>query len=208
VVLATRSEGKRRELAPLLASAGWDALTLDDMGVPETPEEDALEVFDTFEGNAIAKARWFVSRCGGLPVLADDSGLCVDALDGRPGVHSKRWSGRADLTGAALDAANNAFLLGALAQAAAQGNTSREGAYVCVVAWADDDGVRTARGESRGTLLAAPRGDGGFGYDPYFWSGELRMTFAEATREAKAAVSHRGRALRGLLGVSGEAKGA
>lgn len=194
VVLATRSAGKLRELGPMLAAAGWSATTLQALGVPETADEETLECHDTFEANAVAKAQWFFARCGGRPVLADDSGLCVDALGGRPGVHSKRWSGRHDLSGTALDDANNVFLQGALA-----GATDRRAQYVCVVAWAGADGVRTARGETHGVLLSAPRGSGGFGYDPYFLSDELGVTFAEATREAKARVSHRGRAVRALL---------
>jgi XTP/dITP diphosphohydrolase len=194
VVLATRSAGKLRELGPLLAAAGWDAVTLATQGIPESPEEDGLEVHDTFEANALAKARWFFARGGGLPVVADDSGLCVDALDGRPGVHSKRWSGRPDLSGAALDAANNATL-----QAALEGESTRRAHYVCVIAWVGPTGEHVSRGETHGTMLAAPRGSGGFGYDPYFLSDDLGMTFAEATREAKAMVSHRGRALAALL---------
>lgn len=195
VVLATRSAGKLRELAPMLAAAGWEAVTLSDLGVPASVEEDALETHDTFEGNAVAKATWFHAQCGGLPVLADDSGLCVEALGGRPGVHSKRWSGRADLTGAALDAANNAHLQAALGQA-----SDRRARYVCVVAWMGAEGVRTARGETHGILVSSPRGAGGFGYDPYFLSDDLGVTFGEASQAAKAGVSHRGRAMQALLG--------
>lgn len=195
VVLATRSEGKRRELGPLLAAAGYAAVTLEDLGIPESPDEDGLEVHDTFEANAQAKAEWFFARCGGLPVLADDSGLCVDALGGRPGAHSKRWAGHAHLSGAALDAANSAHLLRALHEAAMHGDASRRAHYVCVMAWTDAHGTVLARGETHGALLEAPRGSGGFGYDPVFWSDELGMTFGEASREAKAGVSHRARAL-------------
>jgi XTP/dITP diphosphohydrolase len=198
VVVATRSEGKRRELAPLLAAAGFVAVTLDDVGVPESPDEDGLEVHETFEANAVAKAQWFFARCDGLPVLADDSGLCVDALGGRPGVHSKRWAGHTHLQGAALDAANLAQLLVALAGAA-----TRRAHYVCAMAWVDAQGARTARGETHGLLLEAPRGAGGFGYDPVFVSDELGVTFGEASREAKALVSHRGRALAALLHAHG-----
>lgn len=194
VVLATRSDGKLRELGPMLAAAGWEAVTLSSLGVPEMPDEDGLEVHDTFEANALAKARWFFARCGGLPVLADDSGLCVNALGGRPGVHSKRWSGRPELSGSALDAANNAHLQTQLA-----GTEDRRAHYVCVVAWVGADGEVVARGETHGTILATARGAGGFGYDPYFLSDDLGVTFGEATREAKAMVSHRGKALTALL---------
>lgn len=198
VVLATRSAGKRRELAAMLAAAGWEARTLDEIGVPEDSAEAAIEAFDTFESNVTAKAAWFFARCGGRPVLADDSGLVVPALGGRPGVHSKWFAGRHDLTGAALDAANNAALVAAIMPLA-----DRRAHYVCVMAWRDGAGTRLARGETHGVLRPTPAGAGGFGYDPYFVSDELGMTFAEATREAKAGVSHRGRALRGLLATLG-----
>ncbi len=203
VVLATRSAGKVKELVPLMASVGVQVVTLADLGVPESPDEDALEVFDTFEENALAKARYF-ARIIGATVLADDSGLAVDALGGRPGVHSKRWSGRSDLHGASLDAANNAFLQEALAEAATRTvSLSRRARYVCAAAcvWPDGDTWHEAvvRGETTGELLSTARGTAGFGYDPYFQSDDLGATFAEVERDAKARVSHRGRAFAALL---------
>lgn len=212
VLLATRSAGKLRELSALLAEADIAAETLTDAGLVESPEEDQLEVHATFAENALAKARWFAERSGRV-VLADDSGLCVDALDGRPGVHSKRWSGRTDLEGEALDAENNRLLLAALEDAAARGRPERTARYVCAAACAwpagvpgpeDEAGPRvtgfTTIGESAGTILRTPRGVGGFGYDPWFASTPLGgRTFAEVTREEKAAVSHRGAAFRALL---------
>ena len=214
VVLATRSAGKVKELVPLLAAVGVHVVTLADLGVPESPTEDALEAFDTFEANALAKAHYF-ARLTGAIVLADDSGLSVDALGGRPGVHSKRWSGRNDLEGAALDSANNAFLQEALrlahrdadtdADGARAGSDSRRARYVCAAACVWRTGTEwseaVVRGETMGTLLATERGTGGFGYDPYFLSDDLGATFAEVTREAKAKVSHRGRAFAALLHV-------
>lgn len=212
VVLATRSAGKVKELVPLLAAVGVHVVTLADVGLPESPEEDALEAFDTFEENALAKARYF-ARLTGAIVLADDSGLSVDALGGRPGVHSKRWSGRNDLEGAALDAANNAFLQEALRVAqhdapmvgALAETMSRRARYVCAAACVWSDGAAwceaVVRGETTGELLTAGRGNGGFGYDPYFLSDDLGATFAEVAREAKATVSHRGRAFAALLRV-------
>ena len=197
VVVATRSQGKLRELVPLLAPLGSRLLTLDDAGVALDPEEDVIESYETFEENALAKARWFHSRTG-LPCVADDSGLAVDALDGRPGVHSKRWSGRDDLHGAALDAANNALLQRALADAAHDEARGRGARFVCVGAYVDGEREITRRGETIGFILDEPRGSDGFGYDPYFWSPELRATFAEASTESKALVSHRGRAMRAL----------
>jgi XTP/dITP diphosphohydrolase len=197
ILLATRSEGKRRELLSLLAPLGSRLVTLDEAGIPATPDEDAIEAHATFEENALAKARWFHSLSG-LPCVADDSGLAVDALGGRPGVRSKRWSGRNDLEGNALDAANNALLLESLAAADAAGSGGRGARYVCAGAYVDDAREIVRRGETIGFILDEPRGSGGFGYDPFFWSPELRCTFGEATMEAKAAVSHRGRAMRAL----------
>jgi XTP/dITP diphosphohydrolase len=196
--LASRNPGKLRELAPLLAEAGWDVVTLDDTGLAERPEEELLEAHPTFEDNALAKARYFAARLGSV-VLADDSGLEVDALDGRPGVHSKRWSERPDLSGAALDAENNAQLQRALAEAQAMGRVSRAARYVCAAACVWPAGELVVLGTTDGVVLDAPRGASGFGYDPYLWSPELGCTFAEVTRERKAEISHRGRAFRALL---------
>ena len=197
ILIATRSEGKRRELLPLLAPLGSRLLTLDDANIAPDPAEEAIEAHETFEENALAKARWFHERSG-LPCIADDSGLAVDALGGAPGVRSKRWSGRSDLDGAALDAANNARLLASLAAADAAGTRGRGARYVCAGAYVDDEREVVRRGETVGFIVDDPRGTGGFGYDPYFWSPELGVTFGEATREAKAQVSHRGRAMRAL----------
>lgn len=210
VVLATRSAGKVKELVPLMAAVGVHVVTLADVGLPESPDEDGLEAFETFEANALAKARYFAQRTGAT-VLADDSGLAVDALGGRPGVHSKRWSGRTDLDGVALDAANNAFLQEALqavhvttyGDAALAAPPSRRARYVCAAACVWQDGTEwrevVVRGETTGTLLTTARGSGGFGYDPYFLSDDLGATFAEVARDAKARVSHRGRAFAALL---------
>jgi len=195
VLLATRSAGKLRELVPLFADAGIEAVTLDAAGIAESAEEDGLETFETFEENALAKARWFHARAGGLPVVADDSGLEVAHLGGKPGVRTKRWSGRTDLTGQALDDANNAALLAALA-----GVADRRARYVCVAAFVGPEGERTFRGETAGRIThAAAEGDGGFGYDPYFLSDELGCTFAEADRRSKERASHRGRAFAQLV---------
>lgn len=197
LILATRSVGKVRELMPLLAQFGWTALTLDEAGIPVSKAEDDLEVFTTFEANALAKARYF-ARHSGVAVVADDSGLVVNALDGRPGVQSKRWSG-STLEGDALDVYNNRFLQARLDEAAVLGRTERDAAYVCAAAcvWGDREWV--AVGETAGRILREPVGSGGFGYDPYFWSNELGATFAAVERDAKAEVSHRGRAFRRLL---------
>lgn len=197
ILIATRSDGKRRELLPLLAPLGSRLLTLDEADIAPDPAEDAIEAHATFEENALAKARWFHERSG-LPCIADDSGLAVDALGGAPGVRSKRWSGRSDLDGAALDAANNAMLVESLDAAEAAGQRGRGARYVCVGAYVDGEREVIRRGETIGFIVDAPRGTGGFGYDPWFWSPELGATFGEATRDAKARVSHRGRAMRAL----------
>lgn len=191
--MATRSPGKLRELAPLLAEAGVHAIDLATAGIAEAPYEEAIEAHATFEANALAKARYFAG-ISGLPTLADDSGLCVDALGGRPGVRNKRWSGRADLAGEALDAANNALLVAELS-----GCDARGASFVCAAVYVDDDQEVVRRGEVRGEVLREPRGSGGFGYDPYFWSVELGRSFAEVTREEKSRVSHRARAVAAVL---------
>lgn len=196
ILVATRNRGKLRELLPLLESDGWEPIDLSAAGIVEAPAEDAIESHATFEANALAKARHFFA-ISGLPTLADDSGLSVDALGGEPGVRSKRWSGRADLAGPALDQANNAKLLGALA---ALGTHAGRGAgYVCAAAYVDADDEIVTRGETRGVLLDAPRGSGGFGYDPLFLSDDLGATFAEVSRDEKARVSHRARAVAAIL---------
>lgn len=197
ILVATRNDGKRRELIPLLAPLGSPLVTLDEAGIAPDPMEEEIEAHETFEENALAKARWF-HRLSGLPCVADDSGLAVDALGGAPGVRSKRWSGRADLSGAALDAANNARLLAALAKAESAGRHGRGARFVCAGAYVDVEREVVRRGEIIGFIVDEPRGDGGFGYDPHFWSPELGATFGEATVDAKAAVSHRGRAMRAL----------
>ncbi len=194
ILLATRSAGKLRELRPLFENAGLSAVDLTDVGIAETPEEDSLEQFHTFEENARAKARYFHELSGGMPTVADDSGLEVLAIDGRPGVLSKRWSGRTDLTGQSLDDANNAKLLEIL-----RGVADRRARYVCVACYVHGRRELTRRGEVEGTIVDAPAGTGGFGYDPYFVSTELGRTFGESSREEKEVVSHRGRAFRALL---------
>ncbi len=194
LVLATRSRGKLAELQPLCSALGYVARTLEDVGVVESADEEGIEAFDTFEENALAKARYFWARCGGRPVIADDSGLVVAALGGAPGVHSRRWSGRNDLSGKALDDANNARLAGLM-----RDQVNRRASYVCVAVWLDQGQELLARGETSGQILEVAAGAGGFGYDPLFLSDDLGVSFGEATREAKAGVSHRGRALRALM---------
>jgi XTP/dITP diphosphohydrolase len=193
VLLATRSEGKLRELRPLFEASGFAVHDLQEGRVLEAPAENAVETFDTFRANALAKARYFHALTG-RAVVADDSGLEVAALDGNPGVRSKRWSGRIDLAGQALDDANNAKLLAAL-----EGVTDTRARYVCAAAYRDDVREHVVLGVTEGRIVRESRGSSGFGYDPYFLSAELHVTFGEATREAKERVSHRGRAFRALV---------
>jgi XTP/dITP diphosphohydrolase len=199
IVVATRSAGKLRELRPMFTAASLSVLDLTELGIPPSAEEEELERFETFEENALAKARYFYERTR-LPVVADDSGLEVIALGGRPGVRSKRWSGRTDLAGKELDAANNALLLRSL-----RGVSDRRARYVCVAAFVY--GVRevTRRGEATGVIVDEPRGRGGFGYDPHFVADGTGQTFAELSVSEKEAISHRGRAfgahIRAIVGV-------
>jgi XTP/dITP diphosphohydrolase len=193
ILLATRSTGKLRELHGILASAGLAGITLDDAGIEESPDEEHIEIFDTFEENALAKARYF-HRLSGMPTMADDSGLSVRALGGAPGVYSKRYSGRMDLSGHDLDDANNAKLLDAL-----NALDDRSASYTCAAAFVDDGKELVALGETHGIVIGESRGGEGFGYDPYFYSNELGMTFGEAGIQEKEAVSHRGRAFRALV---------
>jgi XTP/dITP diphosphohydrolase len=192
LLLATRSEGKLRELRPLLEPLGVQLIDLAEAGIPDAGDE-RLEMGDTFEANALSKARHYFEASGGIPTVADDSGIEVAALDGAPGVASKRWSGRADLSGQALDDANNAALVAALA-----GREDRRARYVCVATFVDAAGELVERGETTGVILDEPRGNGGFGYDPYFLSDDLGVTFGEAPPAEKHRVSHRGRAFRAL----------
>ncbi len=183
----------------MLRAAGFDPLTLDDLGIALDPEEDSVESFETFEENAMAKARYYFARAASLGadapplVLADDSGLEVRALGGAPGVKSKRYSG-STLEGQPLDDANNSKLMDAL-----RGVTDRRAGYVCVAAIKTAGGEWHARGACGGAILESPRGDDGFGYDPFFYSEELGKTFGEATREEKEFVSHRARAVGAVL---------
>jgi XTP/dITP diphosphohydrolase len=199
ILLATRSGGKLKEFAVILGDLGVDYTDLRALGIPETPEEDDLEKFATFEENALAKARYF-NRLSGMPTLADDSGLMVDALDGAPGVITKRWSGRIDLSGQALDDVNNEKLLRELRRVEAErGTFPWSGSYVSVAAFVDGDYERTRRGELRGEIIEQPRGTGGFGYDPYFLAPELGGTFAESSWENTARKSHRSKSVRALV---------
>jgi XTP/dITP diphosphohydrolase len=190
VLLATRSRGKAAELRAALGALGWRVTDLVDARIEPSPQEDAVEAFDTFEANALAKARFFAAAAGGLPTIADDSGLEVDALGGGPGVRSRRWAGVEGPEGD-VTRANNVRLLEVLA-----GAPSRTARFVCAIAFVSADATIVERGETHGRIATVARGDEGFGYDPLFESADLGWrTFGEAARAEKATVSHRGRAI-------------
>ena len=196
LLVATRSHHKLLEIRSLLSGVpDLQVLDLNEAGVPFDPEEEHLEPHDTFEENALSKARHFQARSG-LPTVADDSGLEVHALHGAPGVRSKRFAPGVDAEGHELDVANNRHLMRRLAGRGAQGRAAR---FVCVAALVDGDHPPVVcRGEAPGVILEAERGAGGFGYDPLFFDPELGKTFAELTPEEKNERSHRGRAFRML----------
>jgi XTP/dITP diphosphohydrolase len=204
LLAATRSAGKQVEFRRVLEPAGIKTVFPDDVGLYPTVAEGALELGDTFEANARRKAEHF-ARLSGLPTVADDSGLEVLALGGAPGVRSRRWAG-ATGTDAQVDAANNAELVRRLAGATGVRRAAR---YRCVLVYLARPGAVpvTFEGACAGRILEEPRGDGGFGYDPYFFSDELGKTFAEAAPEEKDRVSHRGRALRALADALEPARG-
>ncbi|CAN5619010.1 RdgB/HAM1 family non-canonical purine NTP pyrophosphatase [soil metagenome] len=184
--MASRNRKKLAELQRVLATAGLDRLTL--VSLDDVPAfEEAPETGATFEENALAKARDGYAATG-LPCVADDSGLEVAALNGMPGVLSARWSGRHG-----DDAANTALLLAQLGDVP---DGRRSGAFVsaCALVWGDGAEV-VVRGEWPGTIARAPRGDGGFGYDPVFVPVGSERSAAELTAAEKDAASHRGRAL-------------
>lgn len=189
VVLASNNAGKLREFAALLEAAGIELIAQGELGVPEAPEPHV-----TFVENALAKAR-HASALTGLPALADDSGLCVRALQGAPGVYSARYASLAG--GEKSDAANNARLVADLA-----GVADRRAYYFCVlvlVRHAEDPEPLIAEGRWHGEVLDEPRGAHGFGYDPYFFLPALDASAAELDPARKNALSHRALALRDLL---------
>jgi XTP/dITP diphosphohydrolase len=182
ILLASGNPGKLRELRLLLEPGGREVLSPRDVGWDERPVEDGA----TLEENALKKARAAFAATG-VPAVADDTGLFVDALDGAPGVHSARYAGEAE-----DPAANCAKLLSALAGIPAQ---DRGAQFRTVLALVDETGEYLFRGTCRGDITLNPRGGFGFGYDPLFELRELGKTFAELEAEAKNRVSHRGRAL-------------
>jgi XTP/dITP diphosphohydrolase len=186
LVLASNNAGKLREFRRLLTPLAIDVLAQADLGIPEAPEPHI-----TFVENALAKAR-HASTLARLPALADDSGICVAALGGAPGVQSARYAGAPS-----SDARNNAKLIAHL-----QGVADRRAHYTCVlvlVRHPDDPEPLIAEGVWQGIIVDEPRGDGGFGYDPHFVDAATGLTGAQLPLEQKNALSHRGQAMRALL---------
>jgi XTP/dITP diphosphohydrolase len=190
LVVASNNPGKLREFAALLAPLGWETVAQKDLGVAE-----CAEPHHSFVENALEKAR-HAARCTGLPALADDSGLCVDALGGAPGVYSAHYAQTA-AGEAKSDARNNHKLIADLA-----GKSDRRAHYVCVLVFvrhADDPQPIIAEGEWHGEIVDQARGDGGFGYDSHFYLPELGLTSAELDAAEKNRRSHRALALADLV---------
>lgn len=182
LVIATTNKGKQKEIQALLKDFPVDIKTLNDFG----PIPEVIEDGETFDDNAYKKAA-FTAKVLGYPAMADDSGLCVDALDGAPGVYSARYAGEK-----ATDQDNVEKMLTDL-----KGKDNRKAAFKCVISIAVPTGAAlTYEGECRGILTEEPQGSNGFGYDPLFFYPDFGKTFAQCSLEEKASVSHRGRALK------------
>jgi len=206
LLIATRNRGKTKEFREAFLALGISVKDLNDIeGIPEIEETGT-----TFEENAAIKAQ-SVAALVGMPVLADDSGLCVDALGGAPGVYSARYAGEPS-----DDSANNEKLLRELSRLGTAGEalpdagdgyeTLSKARFVCSLVLYDptDESKVAAEGFVEGLILNRPRGEGGFGYDPLFWVPSLRRGMAELTPEEKNAISHRGQALKQLLALLGD----
>lgn len=184
--LASHNTGKLREFRALLEPRGFELTSMAELNLPEAEEPHV-----TFVENALAKAR-YASQLSGLPALADDSGLCVRALNGAPGVYSARFAGEPK-----SDTRNNEKLLAEL-----QGKSDRHAWYTCLLVWVntpDDPQPIIAEGLWHGQILKAPQGEGGFGYDPLFYVPDQQQSAAEIDAGLKNRISHRGLALQDLL---------
>jgi len=188
VVLATANPGKQREFAALLATRGFELVLQSELGIPSVEETGK-----SFVDNALLKARHAAAHAR-LPALADDSGLEVDALDGRPGIHSARFAGPG-----ATDEQNNAALLAALAGVPLERRTARYRCVLALVRNATDPCPLIAQGSWEGRIVLDPAGAGGFGYDPHFIPDNFDCTAAQLSPTLKNALSHRGAALRELI---------
>ena len=181
-VLATHNPGKIREMSAILGELGVEVVSPADVGITVDVEETGT----TFTENAMLKAK-AICAAAGLPAIADDSGLCVDALNGGPGVYSARYGGEG-----LDDKGRYTLLLNSM-----RGQTTRKAHFACAIACAFPNGDElTAQGQCDGAIAFAPMGEGGFGYDPVFLVPEKGKTFGQLTAEEKSAISHRGKALR------------
>lgn len=190
IVLATRNEHKRIELERILISYGIDCQLMSVSDFSDAPEVEETE--DTFEGNALLKARALATHTG-LPAIADDSGLCVDALDGNPGVLSARWSGAT----VDIDQANLTLVLDQMSEIP---DGKRSARFVCAAVYVEPAGQElVVRGTLEGTLTGEAKGSHGFGYDPIFIADGQTRTNAQLSPDEKDAISHRGQALRQLV---------
>ena len=189
LLIATMNRGKLREIRALLAGVPIELVDLHDLG----DDEEFAEVGQTFEMNAVAKAIHYHGRHG-IPTIADDSGLSVDALEGEPGIHSRRFLGE--------DVPYARKMAEILRRLEGKQGDARAARFTCAVCLAADDRIiATIVKHVFGVIADEPRGDGGFGYDPFFLSTELGQTFGEAPQEEKDRVSHRGQALRSLVNL-------
>ncbi len=185
IIVATKNQGKVKEIAKIFAELGLEVITQEEANI----DIDVEETGDTFEKNALIKARAVSMLCDDI-VIADDSGLCVDALDGRPGVYSARYAGP--------DADDSQKIEKLLSEM--ENIQNRSAKFMCCVALVTPDGREfVSHGEVLGKILYTPEGENGFGYDPVFFSDELQKSFAIATAEEKNSISHRGRALRAMF---------
>ena len=185
IIAATANKGKAAEIEKIFGALGFSVITMREAGIDSDPEENGK----TFLENALIKSRAAHELAKDAYIIADDSGLCVDALGGAPGIYSARYAGEG-----ATDADKIDKLLGEL-----EGKEHRAAHFETAVALITPDGEEiTAHGEVHGHILTAPEGENGFGYDPVFYCDEIGKTFAIASDDEKNAVSHRGRALRAL----------
>lgn len=194
LLLATRNRHKVREIGNLLTDAPIELVCVTDLDLPVLPGEDEVEVYNSFEENALAKARFYRLHTG-LSVVADDSGLCVDALDGEPGVRSRRFAPGTSSSSDAQDQANNEYLLARLEAVAPD---LRGAHYRCALALVEEERTLVLNGRVDGAIALEPSGSGGFGYDPLFLVPDYEQTFGQLPPRVKADISHRAEAVRSL----------
>ncbi len=192
LAVATRNQDKLREIEPLFRGTSLRLVSLTDLGLEHKPEEEHVERYTSFAQNALAKAQYFHDRTG-LPMMAEDSGIVVDALDGEPGYRSKRYAPAEMQAEYGVDKANNLYLLRRMREVPDERRTAH---FHCTVAVVLEDETRLFGGRVHGVLLREPRGEGGFGYDPLFFLPDRGVTTAQLTVAEKNEISDRGQAIR------------